>query len=83
MEELKVTWSVRGVPLDEIRNVCRRYGLYLDVNEEEVVLLEINDACDHKIVFKMPDNSHVCIECLETRSTTFGKEVATWHTSSQ
>ena len=42
MNEIKVVWITRNVPILEINNRCVLFGLEYDFVEEEVVLLQIS-----------------------------------------
>lgn len=66
--------SARNVPIGELNNVHKEFGLEVDVKEEHIVLLDTN-LCSHFNVVKLLDGSFVCLKCQETRRVPFGQNV--------
>ena len=66
--------SARNVPIGELNNIHKEYGLEVDVNAEEIVLLE-TDNCSHPNVVRLNDGKFVCLQCQETRTVMFGQNI--------
>jgi hypothetical protein len=66
--------SARNVPIGELNNIHKEYGLEVDVMNEEIVLLE-TDNCPHLNVVRLNDGTFVCLKCQDTRTVPFGQNV--------
>jgi hypothetical protein len=66
--------SARNVPIGELNNIHKEFGLEVDVMNEEIVILE-TDNCSHSNVVRLNDGKFVCLQCQETRMVAFGLNI--------
>lgn len=66
--------STRNVPIGELNNIHKEFGLEVDVKNEEIVLLDTN-LCPHLNVVRLNDSKFVCLKCQDTRTVPFGQNI--------
>ena len=66
--------SVRNVPIGELNNIHKAYGLEVDVKNEEIMILDTN-VCQHLNVVRLNDGRYVCLKCSDTRTVPFGQNI--------
>lgn len=71
---MELSKSTSNVPIGELNNIHKEYGLEVDVNNEEIHLLDTN-LCSHPNVVKLLNGTFVCLQCQDTRTVPFGQNI--------
>jgi hypothetical protein len=71
---MELSKSTRNVPIGELNNIHKEYGLEVDVKNEKIVLLNTN-LCSHLNVVKLLNGTFVCLQCQDTRTVAFGQNI--------